>query len=43
VNGIFERENDYGELFWFSGKRMQVYLSSNYLLPNEIEAELKQD
>jgi hypothetical protein len=43
VIGIFERENDYGELFWFSGKPMQVDLSSNYLLPGEIEAELKQD
>lgn len=41
VIGIFEWENDYGELFWFNGNPMQVSLSSNYLLPDEIEAELK--
>jgi hypothetical protein len=41
VIGIFEWENDYGELFWFKGNPMQVSLSSNYLLPDEIEAELK--
>ena len=39
--GIFERENDYGELFWLKRKPMQVSLSSNYMLPDEIEAELK--
>jgi hypothetical protein len=39
--GIFEWENDYGELFWFKGKPMQVSLSSNYMLPDEIEEELK--
>jgi hypothetical protein len=41
VIGIFDWENDYGELFWFNGKSMQVSLSNNYLLPEEIEAELK--
>ena len=41
VIGIFDWENDYGELFWFKGKPMQVSLSNNYLLPDEIEAELK--
>jgi hypothetical protein len=41
VIGIFDWENDYGELFWFMGKPMQVSLTSNYMLPNEIETELK--
>ena len=41
VIGIFDWENDYGELFWFTGKPMQVSLSNNYLLPEEIEQELK--
>ena len=41
VIGIFDWENDYGELFWFKGKPMQFSLSSNYLLPDEIEAELE--
>jgi hypothetical protein len=41
VIGIFDWEIDYGELFWFKGKPMQVSLSSNYMLPNEIEEELK--
>lgn len=39
--GIFDRENDYGELFWFMGEIMQVSLSSNYMLPEEIAEELK--
>ncbi len=39
--GIFDWENDYGELFWFKGEPMQVSLSSNYMLTDEIEAELK--
>jgi hypothetical protein len=41
VIGIFDWENDYGELFWLKGEPMQVSLSSNYMLPDEIEAELK--
>ena len=41
ILGIFDWENDYGELFWFKGKHMQVSLSSNYMLPGEIEEELK--
>ncbi|MBE0687476.1 MAG: hypothetical protein IH585_15915 [Anaerolineaceae bacterium] len=41
VTGIFDWENDYGELFWFKGKTMQQSLSNNYLLPEEIEVELK--
>jgi len=39
--GIFDWENDYGELFWFKGRHMNVHLSSNYLLPEEIESELE--
>jgi len=41
VSGIFDWENDYGELFWFKGKHLQLSLSSNYLLPEEIELELQ--
>lgn len=39
--GIFDWEEDYGELFWFRGKEMNFSLSSNYLLPEEIERELE--
>ena len=39
--GIFDWENDYGELFWLKGRAMSVRLSSNYLLPDEIELELQ--
>jgi hypothetical protein len=42
ISGIFDWENDYGELFWFRGEEMQFSLLNNYLLPEEIEAELKQ-
>jgi hypothetical protein len=41
VIGIFDWENDYGELFWFKGKHLQFSLSRNYLLPEEIELELQ--
>jgi hypothetical protein len=41
VIGIFDCENDYGELFWFKGKHVQFSLSRNYLLPKEIELELE--
>ena len=41
ISGIFDWEVDYGELFWFRGEEMQFSLSSNYLLPDEIAAELK--
>ena len=41
ISGIFDWENDYGELFWFRGKHTEFRLSSNYLLPGEIEQELK--
>jgi hypothetical protein len=39
--GIFDWENDYGELFWFKGKHLQFSISRNYLLPEEIELELQ--
>ena len=41
ISGIFDWEVDYGELFWFRGEEMQISLLNNYLLPEEIEAELK--
>ncbi len=38
--GIFDWENDYGELFWLNGKHLEFRLSSNYMLLDEIEEEL---
>ena len=40
ICGIFDWENDYGELLWFKGEEMSFRLSSNYLLPDQIETEL---
>lgn len=39
--GIFDWENDYGELFWLKGRHLDFRLSSNYLCPEEIEKELQ--
>lgn len=39
--GIFDVENDYGQLFWFRGEEMDYTISDNYLLPEQIERELK--
>lgn len=39
--GIFDWENDYGELFWLKGKHLDFRLSSNYMLLEEIEEELE--
>lgn len=41
IAGIFDWENGYGELFWFRGRHLQFSLSSNFLIPEEIELELK--
>jgi hypothetical protein len=41
ITGIFDWEIDYGELFWFKGREYQFSLSSNFLLPDEIEEELE--
>ena len=41
IAGIFDWENDYGELFWFNRRHLQFNLSNNYMLPEEIEQELK--
>jgi hypothetical protein len=41
--GIFDRENDCGELFWFKGRPMRASLPSNYLLPEEIAEVLKRN
>ena len=41
IAGIFDRENDYGELFWFNGRLLEFSISKNYILPEEIEEELK--
>jgi hypothetical protein len=35
--GIFDQEVDYGELFWYKGKRMSMTLLSNYPLPEQLD------
>ncbi len=40
--GIFDREIDYSELFWFKGKQMDITLYNNYMTPQEIEDMLIQ-
>jgi hypothetical protein len=41
VSGIFDREIDYGQLFWFKGKQVQMDVISVYMLPEDIEEMLK--
>lgn len=41
VSGIFDREIDYGQLFWFMGKQMEKDVESVYMLPDEIEEMLR--
>jgi hypothetical protein len=40
VSGIFDREVDYGQLFWFKGKQVETNVLSVYMLPEEIEEML---
>jgi len=40
VSGIFDREVDYGQLFWFKGKQVETDVLSVYMLPEEIEEML---
>ena len=40
ICGILDREVDYGELFWFKGKKLQTSVLSIYILPDEIEEML---
>ena len=35
--GIFDQEVDYGELFWYKGKRTSITLLSNYPTPEELD------
>lgn len=39
--GILDLEIDYGQLFWFKGEEVEFTPSDNYLLPEELEKELK--
>ena len=41
VSGIFDREIDYGQLFWFMGKQIENDVESVYMLPEEIEEMLR--
>jgi hypothetical protein len=34
--GVFDREVDWGELFWYRGEEMSVSLIENYLLPDQL-------
>ena len=39
--GVFNREVDWPELFWLKGKRYSKSIRSAFMLPEEIEDELK--
>ena len=39
--GIFDQEVDYGELFWYRGKRMDITVIDNYMLPNDLDQFLR--
>jgi hypothetical protein len=41
MNGIFDREIDYGQLFWFVGKQIEKDVESVCMLPEEIEEMLE--
>jgi hypothetical protein len=41
TTGIFDREMDGSELFWFRGKEYQYSLGEIYMLPEEIDETLK--
>ena len=40
--GIFDQEVDYGELFWYQGKRMSLTVPDNFPLPEELETFLRE-
>lgn len=42
VCGVFNREADGGELFWYKGSRMSIYIDDQFLPPDEIELLLEQ-
>ena len=37
VCGVFNREAGGGEVFWFKGRRMTVYIDNQFMPPDEIE------
>lgn len=41
VTGVFDREIDGGELFWFKGKEMSLDVGCSYMLPDEIEETIR--
>lgn len=41
VSGIFSREFDGGELFWFNAQQYSIEIGNAYQLPDEIEKSLK--
>jgi len=41
--GIFDQEVEYGELFWYQGQRMSVSVLDNYILPDDLEAYLREE
>jgi hypothetical protein len=41
VCGIFDRENDGGEVFWWNGLNMNEYVEDVYIPPNVIEDRLR--
>ena len=41
VTGIFDREIDGGELFWFRGKEMSLDVGNVHMLPEEVEEAIR--
>ena len=41
ICGVFNREMGGGELFWYKGQRYSIELSDQFLLPDEIEQQLR--
>jgi hypothetical protein len=41
VCGIFDRENDGGEVFWINGLRVREYIDNVYMHPDAIEETIK--
>ncbi len=41
--GIFDQEVEYGDLFWYMGKRMSVSVLDNYILPEDLEKFLQEE
>ncbi|UCD99379.1 MAG: hypothetical protein JSV42_01235, partial [Chloroflexota bacterium] len=43
ICGVFNREAEGGEVFWFKGRRVSVYIEDQFMLPDEIEVILSEN